>query len=77
MTLTVLRTVKGRSDPSEVLNQSTIYITSAGYKNTFAYEKLLQFLCESVVHPDQSIVLGGTWRISKNVGVRLKHYERY
>lgn len=76
-TLTVLRTVKGQSDPNEVLNQSTIYITSAGYKNSFAYEKLLQFLCESVVRPNESIILGGTWRINKNVGVRLKHYERH
>lgn len=29
-TLVVLRTINGRSDPKEVLNQSTIYITSAG-----------------------------------------------
>lgn len=51
------------ADENEISNQSQIFITSAGYKNTFAYEKLLQFLCESVVRPDESIVLGDTWRI--------------
>lgn len=73
-TLTVLRTVKGQSDPNEVLNQSTIYITSAGYKNSFAYEKLLQFLCESVVRPNESIVLGGTWRLPVVEGLQPKNF---
>lgn len=63
MTLVVQRTINGVADENEVSNQSQIFITSAGYKNTFAYEKLLQFLCESVVRPNESIVLGDTWRI--------------
>ena len=62
-TLVVQRTINGVADENEVSNQSQIFITSAGYKNTFAYEKLLQFLCESVVRPNESIVLGDTWRI--------------
>lgn len=62
-TLVVQRTINGQVDEQEVLNQSQIFITSAGYKNTFAYEKLIQFLCESVAKPDEAIVLGGTWRI--------------
>lgn len=62
-TLVVQRTINGQVDDNEVLNQSQIFITSAGYKNTFAYEKLIQFLCESVARPNEAIVLGGTWRI--------------
>lgn len=62
-TLVVQRTINGAADENEVSNQSQIFITSAGYKNTFAYEKLLQFLCESVVRPNESIVLGDTYRI--------------
>ena len=62
-TLVVQRTINGTADENEVSNQSQIFITSAGYKNTFAYEKLLQFLCESVVRPNESIVLGDTYRI--------------
>lgn len=66
-TLVVQRTINGTADENEVSNQSQIFITSAGYKNTFAYEKLLQFLCESVVRPNESIVLGDTWRIKMPV----------
>lgn len=73
-TLTVLRTVNGESDPNEVLNQSTIYITSAGFKNSFAYEKLLQFLCESTVKPKESIILGGTWRLPVLEGLQPKTF---
>lgn len=73
-TLVVLRTINGRSDPKEVLNQSTIYITSAGYKNTFAYEKLLQFLCESIARPEESIILGGTWRLPVLEGLQPKTF---
>lgn len=62
-TLVVQRNINGEADDQEILNQSQVFITSAGYKNTFSYEKLLQFLCESVVRPDESIVLGDTWRI--------------
>ena len=62
-TLVVQRNINGEVDDKEVLNQSQVFITSAGYKNTFSYEKLLQFLCESVVRPEESIVLGDTWRI--------------
>lgn len=72
--MVVQRTINGVADENEISNQSQIFITSAGYKNTFAYEKLLQFLCESVVRPNESIVLGDTWRI-KNTGVRLKQIE--
>jgi hypothetical protein len=31
----------GTVQEEEVLNQSQIYITTAGYKNTFSYEKLV------------------------------------
>lgn len=74
MTLTVLRTVNGESDPREVLNQSTIYITSAGFKSTFAYEKLLQCLCESIVRPEESIILGGTWKLPVLEGLQPKTF---
>jgi hypothetical protein len=31
----------GTVQEDEVLNQSQIYITTAGYKNTFSYDKLI------------------------------------
>ena len=61
-TTNVKRSVNGRPDPEDRMNQQQLYITTAGYKNTFAYEKLIQVLCQSVARPDDAIVLGGSWR---------------
>jgi hypothetical protein len=58
--MNVERRVNGFVDPNEPLNQSQIYITTAGYKNTFSYDKLIQILCQSAVNPDKAIVLGGS-----------------
>lgn len=38
--------------------------TSAGYKATFAYEKLIQLYCQMVVDPKQAFVFGGDYRLS-------------
>lgn len=62
MTTNVKRTVNGEVDPDDRMNQQQLYITTAGYKNTFAYEKLIQVLCQSVARPNDAIVLGGSWR---------------
>ena len=34
----------GTTQPEETLNKSQIYVTTAGWKNTFPYEKLIQLL---------------------------------
>lgn len=60
--MTVKRNVCGKVDEKEVLNQSALYVTTAGYKNTFSYEKLIQILCQMVARKGSSIVLGGSWR---------------
>lgn len=61
-TLNVERHINGKVDESEIANQSQVFITTAGYKNTYSYDKLIQLLCQSVARPDQAIILGGTWR---------------
>ena len=53
----------GTVQKDEVLNKSQIYVTSAGYKGSFAYDKLIQFLMWMITEPDKVIVLGGTYRI--------------
>ena len=53
----------GTTQPEETLNKSQLYITTAGYKNTYPYDKLIQLLVWAVVRPERSIVLGGTYRI--------------
>jgi hypothetical protein len=57
------RTKTGKVDENESLNKSQIYVTTAGYKGTFAYDKLLQLLIWQIVKPEASFVFGGSWRI--------------
>ena len=63
------RCMDGSVHPEESLNKSQIYVTTAGWKNTFPYEKLITFLVRMVVDPGQSIVMGGSWRIPVLVGL--------
>lgn len=67
--MNVDRLVNGVVDPNEKLNKSQIYVTSAGYKATFAYEKLMQTYCQMVVRPKDAFVVGGDYRISVAEGL--------
>lgn len=53
----------GTQDPDEVVNQSQVYITTAGYKNMFAYQKLVEVVTKSAIKPDLYCVLGGTYHV--------------
>lgn len=57
------RCLDGTVQQSEVVNQSQIYITTAGYKSTFPYHKLITLLIRMVIEPEKAIVLGGTYKI--------------
>lgn len=54
----------GTTDPDEVINQSQTYITSAGWKNSFAYAKLIEILLNSVIYPDKYMTLGGDYKLA-------------
>lgn len=53
----------GTMQPEETLNKSQIYVTTAGWKGTFAYDKLIFTLVGMITKPDKYFILGGTWRI--------------
>lgn len=53
----------GTTQPEETLNKSQIYVTTAGWKNTYPYEKLIQLLVWQIVQPEKSFIMGGTYRI--------------
>ena len=53
----------GTKHDEETLNKSQIYVTTAGYKNTFSYDKLIQILVWMITEPEKAIAMGGTWRI--------------
>lgn len=53
----------GTTQMDEILNQAQLYITTAGYKNTFAYQKLISTLVQMIIEPDKGFILGGTYRV--------------
>ena len=54
----------GTTDPDEVVNQSQIYITTAGWKNSFPYEKLIEVFISSIMEPEKYMVIGGNYELS-------------
>ena len=51
----------GSRHKEENVNKSQIYITTAGWKNSFAYHKLIEILINSILDPDQYMIMGGTY----------------
>lgn len=64
----------GKRYENEMLNKSQIYVTTAGYKNEYPYNKLIQVLVRSIVQPDKAIVLGGTWRLPVLEGLQSRNF---
>lgn len=54
--------------------QSQAWITSAGPKACYAYEKLLEITVMSIIHPESAYVCGGDYRIPVKVGLMNKSY---
>lgn len=64
----------GTSHPEEQLNKAQLYITTAGYKNTYAYDKLIQFLVWQIVKPEKAMIMGGTYKIPVLVKLLDKNF---
>lgn len=67
------RTVNGEVDPTEP-NQQQIYITSAGQKGTYAYERLIELFIQSVINSQSSFVFGCDYRVPVMHGLLNKSY---
>ena len=52
----------GSMHNEELVNKSQVYITTAGWKSSFAYSKLIELLVQSIVDPDMAMVMGGTYK---------------
>lgn len=73
--LVVSRKINGQTDPDEVLNQNAVYITSAGFKGTYAYDKLIDILCHMVADKKyEAFILGGDWRIPVVEGLQPANF---
>ena len=64
----------GTQQREEMLNRSQIYITTAGWKNSFAYSKLIELLIQMVTDPTEAFVMGGTWRVPVMEGLQPKSF---
>ena len=64
----------GSTHPEEQLNKSQLYITTAGFKNTFPYDKLIQLLVWQIVKPEKAMIMGGTYRIPVLVKLLDKNF---
>jgi hypothetical protein len=58
----------GTRQSDEALNKGELYITTAGYKNTFPYQKLIQVLVKMITEPGSAFILGGTYKIPVLIG---------
>ena len=68
------RAKDGSVHEEEPSNKSQVYITTAGYKGTYPYMRLIGLLVRMVMQPDRCIVLGGTWRTPVAVGLQSKTF---
>ena len=57
----------GRND--EEPHSQQIYITSAGSKNTFAYERLIELTTLSVIEPDDYFICGASYELPLRYGL--------
>ena len=64
----------GTVHPEETLNKSQIYVTTAGWKGTFSYDKLITLLIRMVLEPEKAIIMGGTYRIPVLVKLLDKNF---
>ena len=59
----------GTRHKEENVNKSQIYITTAGWKNSFAYDKLIELLVQSIISPKEVMVIGGTYETPVTEGL--------
>lgn len=70
------RCASGETISEETLNKSQVYITTAGWKGTFSYDKLIQILIWQILKPGTAAVLGGTWRVPVLMNLLDKNFVK-
>ena len=68
------RAMDGTTHDDEPVNKSQVYITTAGTKGTYSYDRLIGLLVRMVMQPERCIVLGGTWRTPVAMGLQSKTF---
>lgn len=60
--------LSGGTNPTEPHSQQT-YITSAGSKNTFAYERLIELTIQGVINPEDYFICGASYELPLHYGL--------
>ena len=62
------RTKSGELNPDEP-HQQQLFVGSAGYKNSYAYDKCIETLIESILYPDKAFSWGGDYTLPLYYGL--------
>lgn len=70
------RAANGEFNKQETITQQKICVTTAGYKDTYAYHTLIRTLLRQLTEPNKAIVLGGSYRIPIVAGLQNMDFIR-
>lgn len=70
------RCANGFYDPEDNMSQMEIYVTTAGYKDSPGYIKLINFLLKEVIAPGSAMIIGGSYRIPILAGLQDMNWIR-
>lgn len=70
------RAANGEFDRSEIVTQQKIVVTTAGYKDSYAYMTLIRTLLRQLTEPDKAMTLGGSYRIPIIEGLQNMDFIR-
>lgn len=70
------RAANGEFNKNETIMQQRIYVTTAGYKDTYAYNTLIRTLLRQLTENRKAIVLGGTYKIPIIAGLQNMDFIR-
>ena len=73
-TTNIDRHVNGHTDAEEIVNKGQVFITTAGWKNSFPYEKLIDMLINSVIDPKHYMIMGGTFETPVKEGLLEENF---
>lgn len=70
------RAANGEFNKQETITQQKICVTTAGYKDTFAYHTLIRALLRQLTEPNKAIILGGSYKIPIIAGLQNMDFIR-
>lgn len=70
------RAANGEFNREETISQQRICVTTAGYKDTYAYKTLINTLLRQITEPGKAIILGGSYKIPIIAGLQNMDFIR-